>query len=107
AASTHLEVTNAPARALTGCPPQSLMGQGSRESSHAPAPPRNAAGEHHGGSPMVVESVRYTLPEARRADFESAYADAARSLDASPECLAYELCRCMDEPASYVLRIES
>lgn len=31
---------------------------------------------------------------------------AAGSLAASPECLAYELSRCHDEPRRYVLRIE-
>jgi hemoglobin len=55
---------------------------------------------------MIVEYVRYVIPAERSTAFEAAYARARSSLDASPECLAYELSRCRDEPSSYVLRIE-
>ena len=34
-----------------------------------------------------------------------AYADAAKYLAAAPECVDYELCRCAEEPACFVLRI--
>jgi hemoglobin len=53
-----------------------------------------------------MEYVRYTIPEERRATFECAYVQAARSLDASTECLAYDLAQCVDDPAVYILRIE-
>jgi hemoglobin len=55
---------------------------------------------------MIVEYVRYEVDEARAEAFEAAYAHAAGSLDASPQCLAYELSRCVEAPASYILRIE-
>ncbi|MGH9847925.1 MAG: antibiotic biosynthesis monooxygenase family protein [Blastocatellia bacterium] len=55
---------------------------------------------------MIVEYIRYTIPLERGAEFESAYAQAQTSLDASPQCLSYELSRCTEEPSSYVLRIE-
>ena len=55
---------------------------------------------------MIVEYVRYTIPEGRGAAFEQAYAEASGPLAASPHCLAYELSVCAEDPASYVLRIE-
>jgi quinol monooxygenase YgiN len=55
---------------------------------------------------MVVEYIRYRVPEDRTGEFESAYAEARSALDASPHCLAYELTRCVEEPVCYVLRIE-
>jgi hemoglobin len=54
---------------------------------------------------VVVEYIRYRLPAERLPGFESAYAEAAASLRAAPECLDFELSRCVDEPAVYVLRI--
>ena len=55
---------------------------------------------------MIVEYVRYEIEEERGPEFEAAYAQAAAALDASPSCLAYELSRCVEAPASYILRIE-
>lgn len=55
---------------------------------------------------MIVEYIRYTLPESQAADFEKSYAEAGRSLTASDRCLAFELSRCLDDPSSYILRIE-
>ena len=55
---------------------------------------------------MIVEYVHYHLTHSEPEAFEAAYARAARSLDASPQCLAYELSRCHEEPRRYVLRIE-
>lgn len=54
---------------------------------------------------MIVEYIRYKIPSADAARFEQDYAEAGRSLDASPHCLGYELARCLDEPESYILRI--
>ncbi|KAB2350942.1 group II truncated hemoglobin [Actinomadura rudentiformis] len=54
---------------------------------------------------MIVEYIRYRVPEARSADFEAAYARAAVPLAAAPQCVDYELSRCVDEPESYILRI--
>ncbi len=55
---------------------------------------------------MIVEYIRYKIPAARAGEFERDYADAGRSLDASPHCLGYELTQCTEAPESYVLRIE-
>jgi quinol monooxygenase YgiN len=55
---------------------------------------------------VIVEYIRYRIPAADATAFERDYAQAALSLDASTHCLGYELCRCVDEPACYVLRIE-
>ena len=55
---------------------------------------------------MIVEYIRYKIPSADSAAFENAYAHAANSLVTSEHCLAYELTCCVDEPSSYILRIE-
>ena len=55
---------------------------------------------------MIVEYIRYTIPEPQATDFEKSYAEAGRSLTASSHCLAFELSRCLDDPSSYILRIE-
>ena len=55
---------------------------------------------------MIVEYIRYKIPPAEAARFEQDYVEAARSLDASAHCLGYELACCLDEPGSYILRIE-
>lgn len=55
---------------------------------------------------MVVEYIRYRIPEEQQGTFEAAYGEAQRPLQASSHCLAYELSRCVEEPGCYVLRIE-
>jgi quinol monooxygenase YgiN len=55
---------------------------------------------------MVVEYIRYRIPEGVRDEFERAYARAAESLDASSHCLSYELAHGVEEPDNYILRIE-
>lgn len=55
---------------------------------------------------MIVEYIRYTIPEAQRPAFEQAYSQAQAALLASPHCLRYELSQCVEEADSYILRIE-
>ena len=55
---------------------------------------------------MVVEYIRYSIPAERRREFESAYDDAGEPLEASAHCRSYEITRCVEDPASYVVRIE-
>lgn len=55
---------------------------------------------------MIVEYIRYSTPETQSAEFERSYAEAGTSLKGSAHCLAYELSRCLDDPSSYILRIE-
>ncbi|MEU6558565.1 group II truncated hemoglobin [Nocardia nova] len=54
---------------------------------------------------MIAEYIRYRIPEQDATEFEAAYARAARSLAAAPQCADYELSRCVDEPECYILRI--
>ena len=55
---------------------------------------------------MVIEYIRYSIPEDRRTDFERAYAEAAPVLDGSEHCLRYEVSHGVEEPERYVVRIE-
>ncbi len=55
---------------------------------------------------MVVEYIRYTVPSARAAEFETAYHRAGRVLDADPHCLRWEVARGVEEPEHFVVRIE-
>jgi quinol monooxygenase YgiN len=55
---------------------------------------------------MVVEYIRYRIPQERQGRFEAGYRDAAASLDASEHCLAYELSHGVEESERYILRIE-
>ncbi len=56
---------------------------------------------------MIVEYIRYKVEdEARRDDLVAAYVEATKSLDAAPECLAYELTLCEEDVTAAVLRIE-
>jgi quinol monooxygenase YgiN len=55
---------------------------------------------------MIVEYTRYKIEEPRRDAFEKDYAQAAKFLQASKHCLAYELTQCTEQAGSYVLRLE-
>lgn len=56
---------------------------------------------------MVVEYIRYIVKDNdRRQQLVVAYAQAAASLEAAPECLAYELTLCEEDPTAAILRIE-
>ena len=54
---------------------------------------------------MIIEYIRYLIPEDRVDAFLTAYAEAQRPLAASPHCLDYDLARCVEEPNRFVLRI--
>ncbi len=54
---------------------------------------------------MVTEYIRYVIPTERADEFHDAYRRASTALDASPECLGYELARGVEEPANWILRI--
>jgi heme-degrading monooxygenase HmoA len=55
---------------------------------------------------MIVEYVRYELPPEARPAFELGYALVGPLLGNSPHCLRWELSRSVEQPASYVVRIE-
>ena len=56
---------------------------------------------------MIVEYTRYKITDERREQFLQAHEKAAEYLKSSPACLAYELSHRSEEPARYILRIES
>lgn len=53
----------------------------------------------------TVEYIRYRIPEQQSAEFLAAYTRAATHLAAAPQCVDYELTRCVEDPEHYVLRI--
>jgi quinol monooxygenase YgiN len=53
---------------------------------------------------MIVEYIRYEVTDPD--GFVNAYQQARSALDASSHCLGYELSRCTEEPAWFMLRIE-
>jgi len=55
---------------------------------------------------VIVEYIRYSVPQNRRTDFERAYSEAASTLDASEHCLSYEVSHGVEEPEHYIVRIE-
>lgn len=55
---------------------------------------------------MVVEYIRYHIAPEARDEFERAYAEAGRSLAASSHCQSYEVGRGVEDPGSYIVRIE-
>ncbi|MEV6178596.1 antibiotic biosynthesis monooxygenase [Streptomyces sp. NPDC052015] len=57
------------------------------------------------GASTTVEYIRYRIPEARSAEFLAAYTRAAPHLAASPHCVDYELTRCEEDFAHFILRI--
>ncbi|MEV1333063.1 antibiotic biosynthesis monooxygenase [Micromonospora costi] len=54
---------------------------------------------------MIVEYIRYRVAPERRDEFESAYRRASVALAAAPQCVDYELSRCVEQPECHVLRI--
>jgi hemoglobin len=55
---------------------------------------------------MIVEYTRYRVADDQRSALERAYERAQSVLITSPYCLSYELSRCVEDPSSYILRIE-
>ena len=55
---------------------------------------------------MIVEYIRYEIPEDQAGSFEDAYERANASLEASPHCERYEVARCTEDPTAYTVRIE-
>lgn len=54
---------------------------------------------------MIIEPIRYTIPEEHAPAFLAAYRAAAEELRGSEHCVDYEVSRCTEEPASFVVRI--
>ena len=54
---------------------------------------------------MVIEYIRYRIPEARGDAFLDAYRLAVVPLDDSEYCQGYELAHCTEDPELFTLRI--
>jgi quinol monooxygenase YgiN len=54
---------------------------------------------------VTVEHIRYVLKEHGPEALIAAYQDAARHLQASPQCMAYDLTQCDEEPNVFLLSI--
>jgi quinol monooxygenase YgiN len=55
---------------------------------------------------MIVEYIRYAIPEERSEAFVAAYRRAEGPLQQSRHCLGYELTRCTEDRQAFTLRIE-
>jgi quinol monooxygenase YgiN len=55
---------------------------------------------------MIVEYIRYRVPEPRSQALIEAYEAASGSLRESPHCLGFELSRCAEAPEHFTLRIQ-
>ncbi|MET0336485.1 MAG: antibiotic biosynthesis monooxygenase [Caulobacter sp.] len=54
---------------------------------------------------MTIEYIRYRLAEHTAAELTNAYAGAEAFLKAAPQCLAFDLSHCEEDPALMTLRI--
>ncbi|HEY0611129.1 MAG TPA: antibiotic biosynthesis monooxygenase family protein [Chitinophaga sp.] len=52
-----------------------------------------------------VEIIRYTIAPDQQDNFEKAYSQAAKLLQASPYCLGYEVIHGEEEPSHYIVTI--
>lgn len=55
---------------------------------------------------MIVEYLRYTIPQNRQTDFIKHYKEATTPLLESPYCQAFELCQCSEDSSQFIIRIE-
>jgi Uncharacterized conserved protein len=54
---------------------------------------------------MTTEVIRYRVPAGREEEFMAAYREGRRYLDASPECVGYDILRGIEEPDRFVVLI--
>jgi heme-degrading monooxygenase HmoA len=54
---------------------------------------------------MIVEYVRYVIPEDQGGELRAVYQEAGRILSANEHCMAWELSRCVEDPDQHVVRI--
>ena len=55
---------------------------------------------------MIVEYLRYAVPAEQGEAFVRDYQAASEPLLRSPFALCYDLCRCIDDPTQFIVRIE-
>jgi len=54
---------------------------------------------------MIAEYIRYSMPPDKAGELDPAYGRAGEWLKKSPHCLGYELARCTEDAAQFILRI--
>ena len=55
---------------------------------------------------MIVEYLRYEIPEPQREQFVADYRAAKVPLLQSPYALSFDICQCDEDPGQFILRIE-
>ena len=55
---------------------------------------------------MIVEYLRYTIDQARQAEFISDYQKGSVPLRSSEYCQDFELCQCVEDPTKFIIRIQ-
>ncbi|MFP2925797.1 putative quinol monooxygenase [Pyxidicoccus sp. 3LG] len=55
---------------------------------------------------MIVEYIRYTIPESEAEAFIASYTRAQGALLESGHCLGWELTRCTEDATRFILRIQ-
>ncbi len=55
---------------------------------------------------MIVEYLRYTIPDGQQADFIGDYTAAIAPLMRSPFAENIEICQCVEDETQFILRIE-
>jgi quinol monooxygenase YgiN len=54
---------------------------------------------------MIVEYIRYVIPEAQGAELRATYPEAGKILSANEHCISWEISRGVEEPDQHVVRI--
>ncbi|AJY44443.1 antibiotic biosynthesis monooxygenase family protein [Martelella endophytica] len=55
---------------------------------------------------MIVEYLRYSVPDDQQAAFIRDYQAAKEPLLHSPYAISFEIAQCSDEPTQFIIRIE-
>lgn len=55
---------------------------------------------------MIVEYIRYAIPQGQEQAFLDSYRQAGTELRASKHCLHYEVTRCTEDTSRFIVRIE-
>ena len=55
---------------------------------------------------MIVEYIRYTIPDEHQAGFIADYTAAREPLLRSPYALSFDLSQCTEDPSRFIIRIE-
>ncbi|HZY47662.1 MAG TPA: antibiotic biosynthesis monooxygenase family protein [Candidatus Bathyarchaeia archaeon] len=55
---------------------------------------------------MIVEYIRYAIPEDQAIRFAQAWEEAGKILQSSSHCLSYEISQCSEDKKQFTVRIE-